>query len=232
MKKTFAGLFLLSLGLLSCTPTIIPDTSLRFVNSVNDSGGLKVFLKGERENVGSLLAYKQALPSLNSYKILKEGTLTYSLCPDNSQDCPIAVKDKTVALVGLEKKSIYLVGTASPNDDVGTDARPLEVVVVKDEAATPITGKAMIRILHTANLPSAKTVGVHITAPDAPLLVLPSNLNYKANTDYVALDAGNWRIRGTVAANTVMDSATLALEANKTYTAILVNDAVVLLTDK
>jgi hypothetical protein len=233
MKKIILSAVISSLGLMACTPPIIPDTNVRFVNTVADSGGLKIFIKGERENIGSLLAFKQALPSLTGYKTLKAGTLTYSLCPDNSQDCPIAVKDKTVVLDGLEKKSIYLVGTTTPSDDTpGADARPLEIVVLKDEAAAPVVGKAMIRVLHTANLPSAKTLGVHITTPDAPLLVLPSNLNYKANTEYVALDAGTWRIRGTVAANTIVDSATLTLEGDKTYTAMLVNDAVVLLTDK
>jgi hypothetical protein len=234
MKKTIVGIIFLSLGLVACPqpPVVLLDANVRFLNTVADSGGLKIFLKGVRENEGSLLGFKAALPSLNTYKTIKEGTLTYSLCPDNSQDCPIAVKDKTVGLAGLEKKTVVLVGTNATNDDAVTDARPLEIVTLKDESSSPVAGKAMLRVLHTTNTPTAKTIGVHITAPDAPLVALPSFLDYKKNTEYITLDAGNWRVRGTVSSTTVVDSAILALAADKTYTAVLVNDGVVLLTDK
>jgi Domain of unknown function (DUF4397) len=235
MKKLILGAIVSSLALMACTTPPPPaDTSVRFVNAVSDSGGIKIFIKGVRENAGTLTAFKNAYPSLTSYKTVKEGTLTYSLCPDNAQNCPVSVSDKTVDLIGKQKKSVFLLGTNDLTDDTGTTARPLELLNLSDETAAPAADKAKIRFLHAAPLPAAQNVDVYLTKPGDPISGFPAELSYKGNNTYREVVIGATQIRVTargVTASTLIDSGTLTLEAGKVYTALIVNDSIVLLTD-
>ncbi len=238
MKKLIAGALLSSLALMACNPTpapIIPDSKIRFINASADSQGIRIFIGDTRVNSGSTL-FKEAFPSLTEYRTAKAGTLTYSFCLEAILTCPVlAVNNKVVSLTGDTKTSVYLLGTAATTDDTGTDARPLEIVTLSDESTAPAAGKVKLRILHAASAPAAKDVDIYITDPTAAITGIPPTLSYKASTVYRELTAGTWRVRATapsVTNTTLVDSGTLTLVDGKVYTAMIVNDSVVLLTDK
>ena len=240
MKKIIIGAICSSLALIACNPIPIPDTLVRFVNTAQDSLGMKVFIEGKRISSDTPIAFKGAFPSLNTYQTVKAGTLVYSLCPDIFQDCPTIVKDKSVTLSGNTQTSLFLVGTSATNDDTGADARPLEVLSLGSDTATPASGKVKIRVLHAVTALSAKKVDLYILVPNAPLGGLALPLDYKNTSSYNTFDAGTYRISATLPGVTdpaYVKSEVLTLESGKTYTAVLVNPdingiGVVLQTDK
>ncbi len=237
MKKIITGLLLSSLILAGCNPTPPPDGAVKFVNAAHDSLGMNIFFSGERINGVTPIDHKNAFPSVSTYRSNKPGNLTVSLCPALLQTCPDVVSNQTINLASNDLKSVFLVGTATLSDDNGADPRPLAMLTLNSDTPTPAANKAKIRVLHAANLPSAKAIGLHVTVPNGQLLALPPTLNYKDKSDYAEVDAGAWRIRATVSGNTVVDSGTLNLSSSIVYTAMIVNPdvngmGVVLLTDK
>jgi hypothetical protein len=237
MKKQITGILLSMLILSSCNTTPPADGSIKFVNAVSDSLGMNIFLTGERINGVTPIENKNAFPSLSGYRTSKPSNLTVSLCPALLEICPPVVSNQSINLASNDLKTAFLVGTATISDDNGADPRPLSILTFNSETTAPALGKAKIRVLHAATLPSAKSVGLHVTAPVGELLALPPSLNYKNMYDYAEVDAGSWRIRATVTSTTVVDSGTLTLENGKIYTAMIVNPdvnglGVVLLTDK
>ncbi len=240
MKKLIIGALFSSFIIVACNPTPIPDTFVRFVNTMPDSTGVKVFFAQDLISGETPVPFKGAFPSLTSFRTEKPTNLTYSLCPADLLDCPTVVKNKTINLVSNIQNTVFLIGTKMTTDDSGTDARPLEVLNFTSETATPSVGKARIRVLHALPNLDAKKLDLYITAPDAALSGFPPELLYKNIFDYRDLTAGSYQIRATAPAVTdtiLVDSGTLALEAGKTYTAVLVKPdvnklGVILLTDK
>jgi hypothetical protein len=240
MKKIITGLLLTSLSLMSCTPAIIPDTFVRYVNTSADSLGMKIYNKGIRVPSSPIVDFKGAFPSLSTYSMLKTGALTYSLCPELVQDCPSAVKDKNINLAAEAQTTVFLVGTTDIADDGGNDPRPIEVLALESQTPAPAAGKAKIRVLHAATPAAAKTIDLYILAPNAALTGLTIPLNYKGTSSYNTFDAGTYRISATlpgVTNSTVVKSDPITLEAGKIYTAVLINPDVngvgtVFLTDK
>lgn len=240
MKKIIAGLLLSSLGLMACTPAVIPDTFLRYVNASADSLGMKIYNKGIRVTDSPIVPHKGAFPSLNTFLTLKTGSLTYSLCPELVQDCPSGVKDKNLNLAAEALTTLLLVGTTDTSDDGGADPRPIEVLALDTQTPAPAAGKAKIRVVHAATPTTAKTVDLYILAPDAALTGLTVPLNYKGTSSYNTFDAGTYRVSATlpgVTNSTVVKSDPITLEAGKIYTAVLINPDVngvgtILLTDK
>jgi hypothetical protein len=221
MKKIIAGLLLSSLGLIACTPAIIPDTFVRYVNISNDSTGMKIFNKGIRVTDSPVVFFKEAFPSISTYATLKTGLLTYSLCPELVQDCPSAVKDKTINLAAEALTTLLLVGTTNPADDGGSDPRPVEVLTLESQTSAPLTSKVKIRVVHAATPPSAKSLEAYILAPEAALTGINIPLNYKATSSYSTFDAGTYRVSATlpgVTNSTVVKSDPLILVAGKIYT--------------
>ncbi len=240
MKKLIAGALFSSLAIVACNPTPIPDSFVRFVNTIPDSSGVKIFFAQDLISGETPIPFKAAFPSVTTFRAEKPSSLTYSLCPADLLDCPTVVKNKTVNLVSNVQTTVFLIGTKLTTDDLGTDARPLEILSLTSETAAPSVGKARIRVLHGLPNLDAKKLDLYITAPGAALSGFPPELLYKNVFDYRDLTAGSYQIRATAPAVTdtiLVDSGTLALEAGKTYTAVLVKPdvnklGVVLLTDK
>ncbi len=240
MKKIILSALISSLGLMACTPPVIPDTFVRYVNASSDSTGMKIFNKGTRVPDSGVVNFKSTFPALGAYLTLKTGSLTYSLCPEFLQECPTTVKDKTVNLAAEAQTSLFLIGTADVADDGGANPRPMDLLVLESQTTAPAAGKVKIRVLHAATPAAAKTVDVFILAPDAALGGTAPSIDYKNTTSYFTLDAGTYRVSATLPGDTssvVVKSDPLTLDAGKIYTTVLVNPDVnkigaVLLTDK
>jgi hypothetical protein len=245
MKRLIASALVLSAALMACNTPAPQPTAIRFFNAVPDSIGMGVDLSDVLITpITTPVVFRAAFPSNSTYRSALEGTLDYSLCPAEDRNCPAQVKNRKAVLSGNKKTTFVLIGTRATNDDTGTDARLLEALTLSDDTTAPVAGKARIRVVHVAPVVAAKNVDLFITAPDTDLstITTPAQISYKGTYDYRDLNAGSYRIRLTApgVTNTVLvDSDTLVLEADKTYTAVLTNpDAgnsnkgVTLLTDK
>lgn len=239
MKKIIAAVLVSSLGLMACntTPSVIPNSQVRFVNTVQDSTGVNIFFGEDKINGTTPVPFKNSFPSATTYRTVVSGTLAYRMCLDDLYTC--TKPSETIALGGDKLTSVFLLGTKSATDDTGVNARPIEIISAVTDTAAPASGKIKIRVLHTATLPAANMVDIYITAPQDNLAGLPPQLSYKGIYDYRELAAGSYRIRATavgVTSTALVDSDTLTLEAGKVYTAVITNPengkGVILLTDK
>jgi hypothetical protein len=141
---------------------------------------------------------------------------------------------------------------ATPTVVAGTDYTVLAVdrvatiapLVLTDDNAAPATGQVKVRVVHGA--PGAPAVDVYVTAPGASLTgatPVLTNVPFKAASGYLAVPAGSYRVRVTVAGTQTVAIDTgaegIALTAGRVYTAVAVDNtgggapfSVVLLTDR
>jgi hypothetical protein len=243
MKRLIASALVLSAVLMACNTPVPQPTEVRFFNAVPDAVGVQVFLGRKLITpLGGGMVFRGAFPSLSTYETVTEGTLTFSLCPI-APSCLPEVSDKTVSLMANKKTTLALIGTEATNDNTGSDARPLEVQTISHETIAPAAGKARMQVVHLASALAAKKVDLFITDPTASLdNLVPPVLDYKGTQPYRDFTPGSFRIRATVQGtpgSVLVDSDTLTLEANKTYTAIInnpdaanSNKGVTLLVDK
>jgi trimeric autotransporter adhesin len=97
-------------------------------------------------------------------------------------------------------------------------------LVLTDNNTLPATGKIKLRVVHAAA--GVPNVNVYVTAPGAALPAAADatlkNVPFKAASDYLEVNAGDYQVRVTPAdSQTVaIDVPTVALTAGKIYTAI------------
>lgn len=105
-----------------------------------------------------------------------------------------------------------------------TDLAPL---VLEDDRSEPDAGNAKLRVVHGA--PSAPTVDVYVTAPNAPLGSTPTlrNVPFRGASSYLEVPAGSYRVRVTVAGTdtVAIDTGTVPLADGDVITAIAVDKA-------
>lgn len=103
---------------------------------------------------------------------------------------------------------------------------PLTPLVIEDDNHAPKAGNAAITVVHGS--PSAPSVDVYVTAPDAALPAAPllSDVPFKTISEEFQVPAGKYRVRITPAGNTtvVYDSGALTLADGVEYVAIAADD--------
>jgi Domain of unknown function (DUF4397) len=221
-------------------PVTKTKSSVRAIHASVDTPAVDVLVDGTK--AGGPLEFKSAFPGLNNqYASLDSGSRNLKVCAAPADTtCPI---NATLTLVADTKYSVIALGTIATTDDSGTDARPLEPLVLTDTEAVPAAGKTKVRFVHAASLVAAKTVDVYVTAPDATLTsattATKANFNYKDNSGYIEVPTGSYRVRITAPGSktALIDTGTtgVSLADGKLYTAIAVNPTgtvgVVLLND-
>lgn len=101
-------------------------------------------------------------------------------------------------------------------------------IVLEDDLSAPAAGNVKVRLVHAA--PAAGNVDIYVTAPGADINATAAtltNIPFGAASDYLAVPAGDYRVRITpTGTKTVaIDSGTLTLTAGMIRTAIaLEND--------
>lgn len=144
-----------------------------------------------------------AFGSTSPYAELDAGSRRLAVVPVGTADSVLAV---TASFAEDDSVTVFVVGNASTIDGI----------ILPDTVPTPAAGQARVTVVHGA--PSAQTVDVYVTAPDAALAGATPTL---AGVDYLdvatlpAVPAGDYRIRVT-AANTqtvAFDSGTITIPA-------------------
>jgi Domain of unknown function (DUF4397) len=218
-------------------PVTKTKSSVRAIHASVDTPAVDVLVDGTK--AGGPLEFKSAFPGLNNqYASLDSGSRNLKVCAAPADTtCPI---NATLTLVADTRYSVIALGTIATTDDSGTDARPLEPLVLTDTEAAPAAGKTKVRFVHAASLVAAKTVDIYVTAPDGALTTATkANFNYKDNSGYLEVPAGSYRVRITAPGSktVLIDTGTtgVGLGDGKLYTAIAVNPTgtagVVLLND-
>lgn len=149
------------------------------------------------------VAYRQAsgfltVPSgAQNYQVLAAGTST-------------AVIDADVNLAADRRYTVLAVG----------DVANIEPLIIDDDVVTVDEGFARVRVVHGA--PAAPAVDVYVSAPDATfadLSPLLSDVPFKAVADPVTVDAGDYRVRVTLAGDdaVIFDSGSVALASGVDY---------------
>ena len=101
----------------------------------------------------------------------------------------------------------------------------IEPLVLTDDLTAPAAGNIKLRLVHGA--PSVDLVDIYITAPGADITGLTPNLSdvdFKQNSGYLEVAAGNYQVRITPAGTktVAIDTGALTLAAGQIRTAIAV----------
>lgn len=104
----------------------------------------------------------------------------------------------------------------------------IEPIVLFDDNTPPAAGNVKVRLIHAAQ--SAGLVDNYITAPGDDISTLSptvSNFDFKDNSGYLEVPAGNYRVRITLATTktVAIDTGTLALADGQIRTAFAVDPA-------
>ena len=221
-------------------PVTKTKASIRAVHASSDTPAVNLLVDGVK--AGGPIDFKAAIPGLNNqYASVESGARNIKVCASPADTtCPI---NATPTLTAETKYTIIALGTLATTDDSGSDARPLEPLVLTDTETAPAAGKTKIRFVHAASLVAAKTVDVYVTAPDAALndstKVTKANFSYKDNSGYLEVPSGSYRVRITAPGTktVLIDTGATGVElaSGKLYSGIAVNPTglagVVLLTD-
>ncbi|GAA0418732.1 hypothetical protein GCM10009133_28890 [Cocleimonas flava] len=102
----------------------------------------------------------------------------------------------------------------------------IEPIVLLDDNQPPDAGNVKVRLIHAA--PSAGLVDIYITAPDADINSISptiSNFDFKDNSDYLEVVAGDYQVRITLATTktVAIDTGTLSLDDGQIRTAFAVD---------
>jgi hypothetical protein len=104
----------------------------------------------------------------------------------------------------------------------------IEPLVLTDDLTPPAAGNIKLRLVHGA--PSVDLVDIYITAPGADITGLTPNLSdvdFKQNSGYLEVAAGDYQVRITPAGTktVAIDTGALTLAAGQIRTAIAVETA-------
>ena len=104
----------------------------------------------------------------------------------------------------------------------------IEPLVLLDDNSAPAAGNVKVRLVHAAK--AAGLVDVYITAPSADISGIEPNINdfaFKADSGYLEVPAGDYRVRITVAntKNVAIDTGALSLNEGVVRTAIALDPA-------
>ncbi|WP_299879769.1 DUF4397 domain-containing protein [uncultured Cocleimonas sp.] len=102
----------------------------------------------------------------------------------------------------------------------------IEPIVLTDDNYPPAAGNVKVRLIHAA--PSAGLVDIYITAPGADINSMSptiSNFEFKDNSDYLEVPAGDYQVRITLSTTktVAIDTGTLSLSDGQIRTAFAVD---------
>jgi hypothetical protein len=185
-------------------PVPTPTVDLRIIHAVPDAPTVNIYagaaVLAGLENVDYQVASSWITLDEGSYSVRVEANV-----PSETVD---VIPSTSLALEGEKSYSILAVGLAAD-----TTIEPL--VVVSDRSSVT-SGNVRVNIVHAA--PSAPTVDIYVTVPDADIEVEAplATASFKDSTGQVEVAGGDYQIRITVAGtkNVVFDSGTVTLPAD------------------
>jgi hypothetical protein len=212
MKKI--ALLLISLaavtGLLSgCGGGGVAKTSqFRVVHASPDAPSVDVLASGET------LLRNVPYAAISGYQTVAAGTTRVQV---NGTGTTASAINAQVYLDPAQKRTIVAVGRLAS----------IEPLVLVDDASAPSAGQIKLRLVHAS--PAAGNVDLYITAPATDITTVTpnfSNVAFKANTGYVQVPAGSYRVRITPAGSktVAIDTGTVVLNSGDIRTGIAVGD--------
>ena len=107
-------------------------------------------------------------------------------------------------------------------------AAMIEPLVLQDNNAAPAAGNVKVRLVHAA--PSAGLVDIYVNSPTTdigPINPTLKNVPFKADSGYLEVPEGDYRVRITVAGTKMVaiDTKTLSLSSGQIRTAFALDPA-------
>ena len=191
---------------------LLPDSSVRAIHASFGAPAVDVLVDGLKafENLafGKATAYATIPYGQRQIKVNLAGTSTTAI----------------QANLWFSRNMDYTVIAVNP-------VASIEALVLNDSAdgnARPGAGKSKLRLVHAAS--QAGTVDVYITAPDASITGIDPtirNFAFKANTKYLELNSGTYRVRITAphSKTPVIDTGAVALPSTGVFTGVALDPA-------
>lgn len=188
-----------------------PEARLRVVHASADAPKVDVYLAGAKALSG--VAYKDA----TSFLKVDAGSPEVIVTPEGAMT-PQVIK-ATLNLTADSYTTVVAVGSLS-----GGTVEPL---VISESGTAPDSGKLKLRAGHAS--PAVPAVDIYVTPPSADLASatpVVANAAYKAVSDALQVQAGDYRIRITLAGTKTVayDSGTVSLAAGMDLVALAVPD--------
>jgi hypothetical protein len=149
-----------------------------------DAGTVNLFVNGNEVIAG--ITY----PNSTLYYEVREGSNEVSLRSNATGETLLSA---TVDISGEVDRTVLAVNTAAE----------LEALSLVDDNSLPPSGRVRVRLVHAA--PSAGTVDIYVTAPDATLegaTPTAAGIDFRTVSDYLDVAAGTYRVRVTAAGTT------------------------------
>ncbi len=186
---------------------LLPDSNVRAIHASSDAPAVDVLVNGQK-----------------AFENITFGTATdYATVPYGNQKVQVNVAGtNTTALqtiLWFSRNMDFTVIALNPVADI-------DALVLNDSAdgnAKPGAGKSKLRLVHAAS--QAGTVDVYITAPNAGIESLDptiSNFMFKANTKYLEVNSGAYRVRITAphSKTAVIDTGAVTLPSGGVFTGV------------
>jgi uncharacterized surface protein with fasciclin (FAS1) repeats len=186
---------------------LLPDATVRAIHASFDAPAVDVLVNGKKafENIsfGTATAYATVPYGTQQVKVNVAGTSTTAL----------------QAVLWFSRNMDFTVIALNP-------VASIEALVLNDSAdgnAKPGAGKSKLRLVHAAS--QAGTVDVYITAPtDSIDKIDPTirNFMFKANTKYLEVNSGAYRVRITAphSKTAVIDTGAVTLPSAGVFTGV------------
>jgi len=192
------------------TSSLIVDTntpaSLRVIHNSPDAPAVDIVVDN---NFAAPLVTALAYPNFTPYVDVPENTYNVKVAVSGTTT---SVIDADLTLLKATMSSVYAVNTVAN----------IEPLILSDDNRKVVT-EAKVRILHGS--PTAGNVDIYVTAPGADIFTaVPAftDIPFKAETGYVALNEGDYQVRVTPTGSktVVIDTGSLSLSTGNVYTAI------------
>jgi hypothetical protein len=168
----------------ACGDEEVAAGRLRVGHLSPDAGTVNLFVNGNEVIAG--IQY----PGSTLYYDVREGSNEVSLRSNATGETLLSA---TVDISGDVDRTVLAVNTVAD----------LEALPLVDDNSLPPSGRVRVRLVHAA--PSAGTVDIYVTAPDATLegaVPTAAGIAFKAVSPYLDVAAGTYRVRVTAAGTT------------------------------
>ena len=162
-------------------------------------------------NQGELLA-DVTFPAVTDILEVPPGTYTVEVSPADQYPGTVVIGPADIPLDAGTTTDVLAVNFLAS----------IEPLVLSDDRR-PVATNARVRIIHAS--PTAQDVDIYVTAPGTDINTVDPTLSavaFKANTGYIALDAGDYDVTVTPAGTktAAIGPATITIENGGVYTAI------------
>lgn len=209
MKRKLIGLSIVIAALAACSddddnntpvPEPTPQASIRAAHLSADAPAVDVSVNG------SVVLEDVVYRAASGFLMVDAADTDLQVL---AADTDNAVIDETLSLSAETKYSVLAINNLAS----------IEPLVIED-MNTPAAGFTQVRVVHAA--PDVPAVDIYISAPDADFASLTATLSgvaFRAVSDELEVDAGDYRVRATLAGQTdvVFDSGSIALADGVEY---------------